>query len=69
MDKAMCTSIETDIVTQTIHAEILNRILRFRDDSNYLLRPKSLVIAAITFLHKREIKQERRDRLNELLFR
>ena len=69
MDKAMCTSIETDIVTQTIHAEILNRILRFRDDSNYLLRPKSLVIAAITFLHKRERKQEQKDRLNELLFR
>ena len=31
----------------TIHAEILQRILALRDDANYLIRPKNLVIMAI----------------------
>ena len=69
MDHAMCNNLDVDLSTQTIHAEILNRILSLRDDATYMLRPKSLVLIAINYLKKRERKKEIKDKLNELLLR
>ena len=46
--------LNSTITMLTINAEIINRILTFKDDQNFLLRPNLVVKQAVTFLRKRE---------------
>ena len=54
LSRALCAGIETSISTMTLHAEILSRILRLKDEPTYLIRPKIFVELAIKHLIKRE---------------
>ena len=57
----------TEPLNLSIQAEILQRIMYFKDDASYLLRPKVLVQQAIGLLARREKVNATRDRLKDLL--
>ena len=46
--------VENSIITLTIHAEIIARILTLKDDSSYLIRPNKFVENAVNYLIRRE---------------
>ena len=67
LSKIIGTSLNSNVASLTIHAEILNRIMCLRDDANHLLRPKVFVKLAVQHLVKREKSEELKRRLRDLL--
>ena len=66
MDRIFCCN-EPNRIILTIHCEIILRIRALRDDAEYLLLPKVLVKNAISMVGKREIKNEIKTEVMELL--
>lgn len=60
-------STDTSVIILSIHAEVINRILRLRDNDTYLVRPISLLESVIKSLIICEKKTEIKDRLKTLL--
>lgn len=58
---------ESDILTLTIHCEVLMRIVMLKDNEPYLLMPKVLVSSAIKYLGNCEKNLEHKQLLKSLL--
>ena len=66
-NKVIGSNTGLEITGLTIHAEILTRILRLKDETNYLIRTKNFVKLTMDHLIKREIKVDIRQSLKDLL--
>ena len=60
-------SSQDSMMSLTIKAEILQRILQLKDEPTYLIRPKIFVTKSIELLIKRENSNELKERLKDLL--
>ena len=68
IEKALCCTNEPNTLALTIHAEIITRIRRLKDDeANLLLWPKLFVRNAITLVKKRELNVNLKVAIDELL--
>ena len=63
----MGATMNTDPLILSIHAELLLRILRIKEDANYLIRPKVIVKLAIELVARNEKSDEIKRRLLALL--
>ena len=63
----MGATMNTDPLILSIHAELLLRILRIKEDANYLIRPKVMVKLAIELVARNEKSDEIKRRLVALL--
>ena len=63
------THIGSNLMTLTIHSEIINRILYLRDSAEYLLRPKAFVRQTLEYLTRKEKSWEIKRDLEDLLKR
>ena len=58
---------EVELTTLTLNAEILLRISQLRDDQNYLLHPRTMVINCIRTLARNETKRVLKENFQALL--
>ena len=68
-EKALGTTVDSNLELLTIHAEILNRIMLLKDDARYLIRPKVFVKLGIAHLLKMEKNSKIKRNLEGLLLR
>ena len=67
IEKALCCTIEPNITSLTIHAEIISRIRQLKDtEANLLLWPKLFVKKAVELLIRREQNQGTKIALQDL---
>ena len=65
-EKILCMT-ETNLISLTIHAELLVRIRQLKGETNYLVHPKVIIRKALEHLIKRENKDEIKRELEDLL--
>ena len=51
----------------SIHAEVITRIIRLRDDESYLIRPSVIAKLSINYVLKNESKLDVKEKIKDLL--